>query len=339
MIVRTLRAGLLFAGVTLLLTTGCSRKLREYKPGMVYQPNETVLRVDGQKQTWDQMEKRARNLLKEEVDAKTLFVPQGEEEKALEFFRRKTQTLFVNKTVMLAEARRRGLEVTPAERQKYVAEVEGVLKARGTATSIEDFFKKSPLGEKEMRNEFEDGLLIDKLLQEAIRNKITVTDADRDALAAEIIAKRKEAKQKAAEIHAQLQKGADFNSLMKSDDKRVVGGEIGEVTRGKIGDKQIEDAIFVQKVNEVGPVLETGRGYMLIRVTARTPAKAAVGATPATPESVHASFISVRTPPVLKSKDMDRVIQERKFEKSLMELLKSLRAKSKIETIYKDLAF
>lgn len=343
MMLRMLRTSLLFAGLTLLLASGCSRKIREYTPGIVYKPTEVVVRVDGQKMTWDQVEKRARNYLKDEVESKTLFIPPGGEDKALEFFRRKAMTLFVNKTVMLEEARRRGLEVGAVDRQKFITEMEGLLKDRHIATSLEDFFKKSPLGEKETRSEFEDGLLVDKLIQEAVRSKIVVVDSDREALANEIIARRKEAKQKADELHAQLQKGADFATVLKEctkgDDKRIVGGDLGEISRGRLGDKQIEDAVFGQKVNENGPVLDTARGYMLIRVTAHTAAKPASGTTPAVQESVHASFINIRTPSMLKSKDMDRVIQERKFGTELGNLLKSLRAKAKIETIYKDLVF
>ena len=340
---RTLRTGLLLTGLTLLLASGCSRKIREYTPGIVYKPTEAVARVDGQKITWDQMDKRARNYLKDEVEAKTLFVPQGGEEKALEFFRRKALTLFVNKTVMMEDAKRRGIEVTPADRQKFVTEMEGLLKDRHIATSLDEFFKKSPLGEKETRREFEDGLLVDKLIQEAVRSKIVVAESDRESLTTEIIARRKEARQKADELRAQLLKGTDFATLLKDstkgDDKRIIGGDMGEVVRGRLGDKQVEDSIFAQKVNEVGQVLDSSRGYLLIHVTSRTPGKAAVGATPAIPESVHASFINVRTPSMLKGKDMDRVIQSRKFDQELAELLKSLRAKAKIETIYKDLAF
>ena len=344
MMLRTLRTGLLFAGLALLLATGCSRKIKEFKPGVVYKPNDVVARVDGQKMVWDQMEKRARNFLKEEVESKRLFIPAGGEDTAMDFFRRKALTIFANKTLMLKEVKRRGLEVTAADRQKFVAEMEGLLKERGIAPSVDEFFKKSPLGEKETRREFEDGLAVDKLIQD-VRSKITVVDADREALAAEIIARRKDAKSKADELRVQLQKGADFAALAKDfskgEDKRVIGGELPEIQRGKLapGDKVIEDAVFAQKVNEIGPVVETSRGYMLFKVTARTQGKAAVGATAAVPEAVHASYLHVRMPPMLKSKDMDRVIQNRKFEKDIGDLLKSLRSKAKIETIYKDLVF
>ncbi len=336
-----LRPCLLLMTLTMLLASGCDQKIKESKPGVVYKPNDIAVRVNGQKLTWDQMEKRARNYLKDETEAKTLYIPPGGEEKAMEFFRHKAITLFVNKTVLMDEANRRGLKVSAADRQKFVREMEGLLKERGMASSLDEFFQKSPLGEKETRREFEDGLLVDKLIQQGIRDTIVVVDKDREELTTEIIAKRKDARQKADALRAQLLKGADYALLSKeiasSEDKRLASGDLGELTRDKISDKQIADALFSQKVNEIGPVLETGRGYLLLRVTARTPAKGTAGAAGATPESVRASFISVRTPPLMKSKEMERVLQERKFNKTMSDLLLSLRSKAKIETIYKDL--
>ena len=47
----------------------------------------------------------------------------------------------------------------------------------------------------------------------------------------------------------------------------------------------------------------------------------------------------VRMPPDLKEKETQQVIQARKFDKELQAFLASLRAKARIETIFKDLQF
>ena len=310
--------------------------IRECKPGVVYATNDIVARVDGRTLTWDQMEKRARNYLKDEVDARALNIPSGGEEKALAFFRRKAVTLFVNKEVMLAEARRRGLGVSATAREKFVSEMEGLIQARNLASSLEDFFQKSPLGPDETRREFEDGLVVDRLIQTAVREKVTVTDADREALAVEIIAKRREAKEKADALRAQLVKGDDFTALAeneKREDKRIMTGDLGTVTRGQLSDKVVEEAVFGQDIGEIGPVLNTARGCMIIRVRARAEA------TPELLATARASFILVRMPPDLKEKETEQVIQARKFDKELQAFLASLRAKARIETIFKDLQF
>ena len=76
---------------------------------------------------------------------------------------------------------------------------------------------------------------------------------------------------------------------------------------------------------------------MILKVTARTPAKAATAAAAATPETVRASCILAKSAPTLTAKDMDALIQRKKLMDGMNNLLKDLRSKSKIETIYKDL--
>jgi parvulin-like peptidyl-prolyl isomerase len=279
------------------------------------------------------MERRARNLAK---DDRSVGAAPGSEEKLIEFFRRQAITIFVNKVVMMNDARQRGITVTLADRQKFVAELERELRNRGVAPSLDAFFQKSPLGEKETRREFEDGLLVDKYSLE-VRGKLPVTDADRDALNLELTRIRKEARAKAEELRAQLRSGADMAAMIheavRGKDQRIFGGDLGDVTRGRLPEKAIEDALFTQKINEIGPVLETSRGCLVLKVVSRTAAKPAAGATPAVPESARASFLTVRMPPPLPASELTRVIQDRKLQQTI----KALRAKAHIETIYKDL--
>lgn len=332
---QTALANLAVAGLTLLLAAGCERKITPYQPGVSYAPGDIVARVDGQKMTWDQMEKRARNLAKED---RSMSASPGKEEELMQFFRRQTITIFVNKVVIMSDARRRGIAVTLADRQKFVADMERELKSRGLAPSLDSFFQKSPLGEKETRREFEDGLLVDKYSRE-VRESLPVTDADRDALNLEVTRTRQEARAKAEELRARLLNGADMAAVIQESlhgkDPRLFGGDLGDVARGRLPDKAIENALFSQKINEIGPVVETPRGYLVIKVVARTAAKPAAGATPAVPESARASFLTVRMPPTLPASELNRVILDRKLQQSI----KSLRAKAHIETIYRDLAF
>jgi len=340
MTLRTVPVGLLVTGLFLALSTGCNRKLEPEKPGAKHRSNDVVARGDHHKLIWADLEKRAQSYLKDEMDSKTTVIPQGREEEALQFYRRKAVMLFVNKTLMYNEARRRGIQVSKEDREKSIKQIETILKGRGVA-SLEAFYKQSPLGEKETRREFEDGLFVDKLIETDVRAKIVVTDADRETLTREIVGLRQTAKKKIDDLRARLLKGADLASLLREngggDSKQVAGGDLGEIVRGKLADKAIEEAAFSQKVNEVGPIMENPRGYMLLRVTSHAAAKAATTTTPAVPETVRASFLLVRTPPALKTKDMDNLIQQRKFQDGLKELLKNLRAKAKIETIYQDL--
>jgi len=331
------QTGMIVSGLAaVVLFSGCSRKLVPEAPGAKHKDSDVVIRVDGKEMNWKDVELRARNYLKDEVDSHSLFIPPGREDEALQFFRRKAVMLFANKTVLLDEAKRRGIKVSEADRQASIKQFESLLKDRGFA-SMDDLFKKSPIGEKATRQEFEDGLYVDKLIDAEIRSKLTVTDGDRDRLTNEIITTRKAAKAKIDDLRAKLLKGADFATLARanSDDinnKNV--GDLGEFPRGRL-EKPFEDAAFSQKVNEIGPIVETRYGYHIIKVAAHTPAKAATATTPATPESVHASHILAKAPTV-SVRDMDVLIKRQKYDSGLKDLLVGLRAKAKIETIYSD---
>ena len=332
------QTGMIVSGLAaVVLFSGCSRKLVPEAPGAKHKDSDVVIRVDGKEMNWKDVELRARNYLKDEVDSHSLFIPPGREDEALQFFRRKAVMLFANKTVLLDEAKRRGIKVSEADRQASVKQFESLLKDRGFA-SMDDLFKKSPIGEKATRQEFEDGLYVDKLIDAEIRSKLTVTDGDRDRLTNEIITTRKAAKAKIDDLRAKLLKGADFATLARanSDDinNKNVGGDLGEFPRGRL-EKPFEDAAFSQKVNEIGPIVETRYGYHIIKVAAHTPAKAATATTPATPESVHASHILAKAPTV-SVRDMDVLIKRQKYDSGLKDLLVGLRAKAKIETIYSD---
>lgn len=317
-------------------------RVAEYTPGATLNPDDLVACVDDQQLTWSQMEKRVRSYLKADGEATSINKPRDAKEKAMDGYRRKTLALFVNKTVLLNEAGKRKVEVQAADRQKFVLEMERKLKERGVASSLEDFFKKSPFGEEEGRREFEEGLVVDKLIQESVRNGITVSDQDREAFVAEIKAKRQEARQKADDLRAKLIQGAGFAALASKEeaaDKRIISTRLEKVTRGKLGDAPLEDALFRQKINEIGPVLDTAHGYLIIQVTGRVAARTAVDNTPAAPESVNASMLTVRAPALPAGKVADSVILNRKTSQALADFLQSLRAKARIETIYKDLEY
>lgn len=82
-------------------------------------------------------------------------------------------------------------------------------------------------------------------------------------------AETKAAKKKALEdIRAELLKGADFAEMARKHSdcpSKQVGGDLGEMPREKTV-KEFSDAAFSQKVNEIGPIVETEFGYHVIRV-------------------------------------------------------------------------
>jgi parvulin-like peptidyl-prolyl isomerase len=324
--------------VALALAAGCEKKIVPEQPGVKHKAGDPVVRVNGQAMRWDDVDRRARNALRDEIAAQKLFVPNDRQEEALQFFRRQVAQIFVNKTLLLAEAKKLGLRATDEDRKTALAQIEPLLKARGFK-SFDDFLDRSPLGRKTMLKEFEDGLVVDKFLDQEIRSKIKVVDADRDALVKEISTQRRAAKQKAEEVRQQLAKGTlDFATLMRQNSDNQVAADLGDVTRGRL-EKNLEEIAFNLKVNELSHVNELRIGYDIMKVTGHTAAKAAAGAAPATPESVHLVHVLFRAPTPLNAKDLDNAIRARQYDAALKKMLQDLRSKAKIETIYSDLVF
>jgi parvulin-like peptidyl-prolyl isomerase len=345
MTIRTLAAGATGAAL-LAVAAGCGRPLPADKEGARHGARDVVARANGHQLRWSDCDKRARAELQQEVTTKLILIPKENEEKALQFFRRKAVVLFVNKHLMLDEAKRRGLTVSATERSEAMKQFEELLQKRGIG-SIDEFVKKSPLGPEATRRELEDDLRVDKLIKTAITGKITISDAEREARARDAATRRGEARRRVEALRLQVVKGADFAALARqhSEDEatRNRGGDLGDIVRGR-AEKQIEDAAFGLRVNEVSQVLEVQRRgisrtescFVLVKATGRTPAKPAAGTAPAVPESVRASVILVRTDPTMTSREIDEDIRARKYKEGLAALLGELRSKAKIDTIYKD---
>ena len=306
---------------------------------VVHQPEDIVARVNGRELHWAALDQAAHSILKDDVESKAAVVPQGHEEEALQFYRRKAVTTFINRALLYEDACRRGITITPADRSNAVSKVEAMLQARGIP-SLEAFFASSPQGKEAMRRDFEENLCSEKLLDEVVRKLVVVSEADREAFVREITAKRVEGRKKLETLRSRLLEGADFAALAKESSdhpSRQKGGDLGDFARGRMGDPALDEAAFSQPTNAIGPVVETKLGLAILQVLARTPAQPNVGDTPARPESVHARIILARVPPVLNAAEIDRVVKRRKYEESFKVLLRDLRRKAVIETIYPEL--
>lgn len=88
---------------------------------------------------------------------------------------------------------------------------------------------------------------------------------------------QEEAKKKADDIYAQLQKGAKFEDMVKqhSDDAGSVphGGDLGYVTRGMNNNPVIDDAIFSLKPGGYTKPIKSDFGYQIIKLDEIKPEK------------------------------------------------------------------
>ena len=348
---------------TLVVATGCEKEPEAVKAAgspaepvaveaaVPADPNEVVASVNDKKYLRKDMDKVVNALLKSQN------VPADQIAQAKEYFEQRAALSFIMKTLLLDEAKKQSITVTDDDRKAQLAKMEEALKPQDMTP--EQYFKKAPLGEEAAKAEFEEGLIIDKLIQKSVLADIKIADedvkktiADIEKSNAEIVetnkgleADKAAKKAKIEDIKKQLEGGADFAELAKAHSdcpSGQKGGDLGEFTRGRMV-KPFEDAAFAQEVGKVGDIVETQFGYHLIKVTAKTTATAAQGDTPASPESVTASHILVKVDqaqqpqPVPTAEQVTEQLKQGKSREAVQKYIEGLKAAAKIETIFEGL--
>jgi len=302
-------------------------------------PDHIVAKVNGTPLTWAEMEKRAMGYLKDDVEVNHLVIPSNRMDEAKEYFRRRSISAFVFKTVMMDEAIKKNIRLTEADRQQSLNSLARSLKSRNWTTN--DFFQKGPQGPELMRREFEDGMIIDKLLAVNVRNTLKIDDKEIADAISMINATNGFKRAKLEDVRKQLLAGADFAGVARNVSECPSAkkeGDLGEFPRGKML-KEFEDAAFSQAVGEIGPVIETRFGYHIIKVTAHTAAKAATASTPAVPETVRASHILLKKITVNRKRINDTILRT-KYNKGVEQYFAELKSKAHIECfLYKDMKF
>lgn len=256
-----------------------------------------------------------------DADVNAIFAAQGstvpKEHLAFERKRVANQIVqsFLVEKVLAAKAKKDGYVVTDADRK---AREDEFLKAISNSKSpdapktVDEFFKKNPLGEARARAEFESGILIDKMIKaeqakapktkdhkaeaqkmidNIISNNAAAKTSDADVLKKIQELKAQLDKTPAAEIEKKFAELAKANSACPSSKK---GGDLGEFTHGQMV-KEFDEMAFKLPLKKVSDPVKTKFGYHLILVTKKVPAVEAKDNQPAAPEKVQASHILLET--------------------------------------------
>ena len=248
---------------------------------------------------------------------------------------------FISTRVLVAKAKADGLTATDADIKEREAEfLKAVAKMPDAPKSLEEQFKKFPLGEERGREEFMNGILIDKL----IRAYTAKASADKDYAAeaqkmidgivsnnATIATSEAAALKKIKELKAELDKLAKdekalaekFAELAKANSdcpSSAKGGDLGEFTHGQMV-KEFDEAAFSLPVGQVSEPVKTQFGYHLIMTTAKIPAVKAKDGKSEEPEKVKASHILAKTKTVQKVPTKEEVIDhlKKQGERSLIQ--------------------
>lgn len=277
----------LLAGAVLV---GCERKL-----------GDPAVTVDG------------KTLLKSEIasDVEKIIAAQGDKiptnrlAYARQMFGNQIAQSFIIENVLVAKAKADGFAVTDEDRKAREAEfLKAAEKMPDAPKSIEDYFKKFPLGEDRARQEFENGILIDKMMKdyqskrekkdyqaEAQKQIDEAAENGKKSLAKIQGFKTELDKTPAKDVAAKFAELAKANSECPSSAK---GGDLGEFTPGQMV-KEFDAVAFKLPVGKVSDPVQTQFGHHLILVTKKIPAVAAKGDKPAEPEKVQASHILVKS--------------------------------------------
>lgn len=314
-------------------------------------PNEVVVSVDGKKYLRKDLDTMVDTILKARN------VPKEHEAMARNQFEKQAAYSYIMKTLLLDEAKKQGIEVSAEDRAKQEEKIAEHLKSQNK--TLEQYFKESPMGEERARQEFEDGLVIDKLLTANVMDKIEIDDAEIAEQIDEIKQSNKEIEEKNKNLEAvnaekkakieslkkQLDEGADFAELAKANSdcpSGQKGGDLGSFTRGQMV-PAFEQAAFSQEIGKVGDIVETRFGYHLIKVSDKSAAVEAQGDTPAKPETVTASHILIKTEqagtpaPVPTAEDMKENLKQSQSRTEIQNYINGLKTNAVIETVIEGL--
>jgi len=245
--------------------------------------------------------------------------------------RKEVLNQLIEKEVILAEATRLGVTVSPKDVNEGVDQEIGALKERlGGDEQFRQALAQENTTEAGLRKKYEpevrEQLVIMRTISKEVQSKTQVTDAEVRAfyvankdsigkrpealrLAHILIAfepdsiQAKRARQRADSIRTAVVKGGSFAKLAErfSDDpsgKR--GGDLGIFGRGDMV-PEFEDVAFGLKPKEISTPVRTRFGFHLIEVLEHFPANDSL------PERVHARHIMIATKPTPADEERARV--------------------------------
>ena len=284
------------------------------------------------------------------IEARKAQIPAAQLEQAKSYLAMQFRQQFVTKTLLLNEAKKKGLVVTDDE---VAARANEIIKANqgrpGAPATLDDLLAKHPLGIERARVEFKDSVLINKFVDQEIASKIKVDPAEvkkqYDAVVSNIAQRAKApqgervrashilvktdakktadaAKKEIDALYAQL-KGLSGDALAKkfadlakekSDcPSKAKGGDLGAFGHGQMV-PEFDKAAFAQEIGKLYEPVKTSFGWHLILATEKIPAK--------TPTDADVQKVVAEKKPKLA--DVERMLRNRQIQGKFQEYLQGL---------------
>ena len=284
------------------------------------------------------------------IEARKAQIPAAQLEQAKSYLAMQFRQQFVTKTLLLNEAKKKGLVVTDDEVATRANEIIKANQGRpGAPATLDDLLAKHPLGIERARAEFKDSVLINKFVDQEIASKIKVDPAEvkkqYDAVVSNIAQRAKApqgervrashilvktdakktadaAKKEIDALYAQL-KGLSDDALAKkfadlakekSDcPSKAKGGDLGAFGHGQMV-PEFDKAAFAQEIGKLYEPVKTSFGWHLVLVTEKIPAS-----TPS--EADIQKAVAAQAP---KLADVERRVKNQQIQKSFQNYLQGL---------------
>ncbi|RKY34446.1 MAG: hypothetical protein DRP78_06535 [Candidatus Omnitrophota bacterium] len=196
----------------------------------------------------------------------------------------------IDDKLILQEAKKQKIEINEKEIDYSIAQLKSNFQSE---EEFEDALKEQNISLISLKKNYQEQLLIKKILHKKIFSKLVVSPAEVSAYYLKhkqnfnvpeqvnlrtISIKNKStpnlSRKKINEIYGQLKNGAEFVELVEkySENSNVINaGEMGSMKRGTMR-KEIENTVFELKIGEFTKPIETPTGYSIFKIIEKKPA-------------------------------------------------------------------
>lgn len=231
---------------------------------------------------------------------KKVYAPE-EQANALKVEQKKMLNLLVENKLILQNAKKAGIDIAPAEVNRYLEEaITNMKKNFPDEKAFEDALVERQTNLSELRRSYrsriEEELVIQRYVEQEVKSKIEVSEKEIDdyfekqkeeVRAKHILLKTEE---EATAVLNELKNGKDFDELAKEKSKgpsAEKGGDLGYFRKGDMV-PEFEEKVFQMNKGEIAGPVKTQFGYHIIKLEDRRTIEPG--------ERIHAYHIVSKTP-------------------------------------------
>lgn len=301
--------------------------------------DEVMVVVNGKKLTRGEIDADVELVIKSQKSP----IPPEQLEAAKKSIEESVAKYFIETTLWLDEADKKGIKVSDKDRQEFAEKVIKASAGRPDAPkSLDEIAEKGlfgPFGKERSLKKIDEYITFQKLVEQEVTSKIKVdakkvdemvNDAQKKLLDAEAkirVLKKAFDGLTGAALTNKFAEVAKANSACPSKEK---GGDLGEFTRGQMV-PEFDKVAFASEPFKVSDPVKTQFGWHLIMVTKKTPAVEAKGDKPASPEKVQASHILLEARQAPTKEQVEQGMKRQQEQVAMRAYFEKVRSAAKIE--------